>query len=375
MYETKEIATSMTNKVSLRQLALEDIDKIIYNKKEVLRYPYFSEETERAIYEWGLKRNPYRSEKFPIGYVLENNSTVIGAVVLVPARFKIGMEEAYACLENDLMVRPGFRFHGLKFLNMIWNTELFPLVISTTPNSNSFDIEKKLGAVGIGFTACRYIKIVDAVGMARKKNNFKLRHAISYTLSFVIGSMHHVSKKEHFKVEEISRFDERFDRLYEGIDYGVMHIRDSRHLNRRHVDFPAGKRKIYSITDHRKCLRGFVVIQLEKNTQNIGKANILDLITLKKDTAAMKGLLDIVVSFAKESGLQYVEIIPPSEAVKNVLAGTGFIKDRLPFPSCSFACHITDRPDVLKIVSDMNNWYISSADGDTSTYSGISWGK
>jgi hypothetical protein len=367
----------MSDDVRVRPLTFDDLESIIALKGKVIKRPEFDPIVERNIYEWELRENPYKRDDFPIGFVLEHNSNIVGSVVLVPAKFKLAKENVYACFEIDLMVAQEFRFHGLKLLNKVWKENLFPLVVSTTPNNLSFEIEQKMGAIGILHTSFTYIYIISIKHVMSRIKHFRFEKFISLlngsARSLLRAISKKIRKKEELIVEEITKFDNRFDEFFENAsrDYDVLHIRDSRYLNWRYVGFPFGKRKIVSVLDKKNTLRGYIVIQKEVTKQGTKKANILDLFTKKSDINAIEELLLKSIEYAKVEKLDVIEIMPTNLDLKNILYIMGFIRRENMFSFCSFKCK---NAEVSAIINKKNVWFLSSGDGDNAVYSAISQG-
>lgn len=358
--------------ISIRPLTLDDIDDIIRVKNIVIKQPHFNFQAEKEICEWMLRNNPYRRNDFPFGFVLEYDNNIVGSVALIPANFKMGEKIVYGCFEVDLMVLPEFRFHGLKLLNKIWTENLFPLVISTTPNKVSLEIESKMGAAEVTFTSRRYVKIVNPIQVIlsiRHVNLEKINSLSQGLIIFLRDITMGMRVKERFITEETTEFDERFDVLYDRVskDYAISQIKNSHYLNWRYVKFPCGERKIYSILDDKNMLRGFTVIQIERIGGGIRrKANVLELFTTKEDYSAIATLSNIVFKYAKQKNSDYIQISPVSIAMENIISNQIFMMRSVALPLCLYKC---GNAELCKIAKDMNNWLISSGDGDTATHS------
>jgi len=369
------------SEIRLSPLSLDDLEGIISVKGRVLHNPFFDPRLEKEIYGWSLQKNPFRNDNYPLGYTLKQGGSIVGCVVLVPAAIKIGDGVVYACFEEDLMVLPEFRFHGLKLLNAVWKTSLMPFVIATTPNKLSFELEKSLGARTVSFTRARYVKLLDPINIARKKLPifkiiFKSFESITEWLLYqplVLFSNLYLTVMQRlryglFSGEKITTFDKRFDDLYERIskDYKVSIVRNSAYLNWRYVECPLGEREIYAISDGGGELCGYIVLQKERLENGIMVANILDIFTSRRNVPAIFSLLKYAESYARQNGLETISLIGTFSGIAKVAYAAGFVRNKLRIPTCIF---INKDVTTREVSNDTRNWYLSSGDGDTAIYS------
>ena len=358
-----------TNRVTIRPLLLEDLDEIIALKGDVLRRPRFDPLIEKKIYEWELRNNPYRREEYPFGFVLHDENRIVGSVVLVPARFKVGDKTFYGCFEIDLMVLPEYRFHGLKLLNATWREKRFPIVVSTTLNETSYALEKKLGAKDTAHTKKQYIKITGlSRGLTLRSLNFK--NLILYVKALPGRFSRDTVTGKGLDIKKVSRFDSGYDDLFNRVspDYKMLHIRDSMYLNWRYVDFPYGERAIFSAFDNEGMIRGFIVVQKEGKQEGIKRCNIIDLFCSRGDVKALHALLFASEQYAEEEKLGRIEILPPAQQTTETLLSIGYIERDRKFPACIYKC---SDDKFSEIASDARGWLISSGEGDTAICSAL----
>jgi hypothetical protein len=336
----------------IRPLVPGDIESLVTLVKEAIDPPFFDVGSMRKLFEWKIAFNPLTGSDLTVGYVLEAGGRIEGAVVLMPARFKLKDTRVRGCYEVDLMVRSEARFHGLKLLDKVWKTNTFPIVVATTPNDVSFRLETLFGAKAIAFSGYKYVMPLT----------FALR---------LLSWRPFLRKNERFSVRAIERFDEQFDRFFDEVskEYDIIGIRDNAYLNWRYIDFPFGQRVSLAIYDVSSRLRGYEVIQKECAGSGKSVANIIELFTHKNDTAAMNGLLDASKVYAANNGCARIEMIAGSAAIARQAGLYGFLRRKMRLPSCIYKMNDELYKDMAE---DANNWFISSADGDTSIYSALS---
>jgi hypothetical protein len=365
---------TMEEKIRIRPLTLADIDTVAILKKDVMRIPGMDAANGKALYKWMLESNPCRKDNYPIGFVLESDTGIEGAVALMPALCNIGAQHYYACFEVDLMVSERLRFHGLKLVARVWHSDIFPIAFSTTPNETSFNIEKRLGAQAVPFSSSKYVLWIDPIKVGIKKYGSKTAGIIfgvlcaCFSAAVRIFSMMPKLSSEKISVEKIDRFDPGFDTFCEkaSLDYSVIITRNSRYLNWRYVDFPYGRRTIVKALDGGGNLRGYMVLQDEKARSGIRVSNILEVFTRRADRPAMRALINAAIDHAKKNQIERLEHIPVGYHVESILSAMGFIKRRLPLPSCLYKMgSAVSAKDTI----DMSSWFISAGEGDTSLYS------
>ncbi|MCM8760899.1 MAG: hypothetical protein NC938_06570 [Candidatus Omnitrophica bacterium] len=364
----------MVNDIRLRHMTFDDLEEMIALKKDVLNRSDFDPAAERKLYNWELIGNPYRRDDFPVGLVLENGKRIVGMVALVPALFRINQKDTYGCFEIDLAVANDFRFHGLKLLNLIWRSDKFPVVVGTTPNKTSYDIETRLGALEIPFTRYYCVKVINPPKVLIKKKGSRISAILAwFMLQRVLlrGYLSRLNKnfsEDDYVVEKIDSFTEQFDQFFEkaATTYSALVVKNSRYLNWRYVEFPFGERVIYMVSDRKGDLSGYIVIQHEILNGSIKVARILDIFTLKNDANARRMLLRVATTHAKSSGLESVYMNAVDAFICDTAATEGFITRQLALPVAIYRSNEKVREGSL-------GWFLSSGDGDASTFSALSW--
>ena len=93
-------------------------------------------------------------------------------------------------------------------------------------------------------------------------------------------------------------------------------------------------------------------------------ANILEIFTLKDDKTAIQKLLDLAEKYSADNGLGRLELIACSMQVARSARLNGYIGQELQMPACIYK--LSGRGS-----GGVDNWYISSGDGDTAMYPAI----
>ena len=91
--------------------------------------------------------NPAYFEKWPLGWVLEENNKIVGYIGNIPLRYYINERLIKVACGHGYVVDPEARSHSLKLLASFFTQKHADLLILTTANESSAKIYKMCGAI------------------------------------------------------------------------------------------------------------------------------------------------------------------------------------------------------------------------------------
>jgi len=169
--------------------------------------------------------------------------------------------------------------------------------------------------------------------------------------------------KHEYEVEEISRFDTRFDELWEKLksDNGIAVPRISKYLNWRYCEKPGKEYRIYSAKDNQSLVCGFVVIKLYKENGEV-TGHLIDALVIDNSQAHWSLLTATLDYFEKEGASIITCWFPDNSLISGVLRKTGF--ERKSWPTYFGARILALEKREASLVSEMKNWWITMGDSD-----------
>ena len=158
----------------------------------------------------------------------------------------------------------------------------------------------------------------------------------------------------------IMAFDDDFDRLWKECqqDYGILVVRNKRHLNWRYADRPDWT--YYSFGYYPQgILKGYVTLKLFME-EKILKGHILDIFAAASNEHVFDNLLKGSLTFFIRRRVDHVTLwISRSSAIENALSENGFHKTGEKRPLVlRFNCELKDRARIL----DSAHWFFTMGD-------------
>lgn len=106
-----------------------------------------------------------------VGWVLEADDAIVGYLVSIPLRYRIGGEDILAHTPADYMVHPDFRFHGIKLMKEFFKE--CPNCITADDMAATLKVLDWLGAKESG-TFSRYRKVLDGRALSGRESLAKI---------------------------------------------------------------------------------------------------------------------------------------------------------------------------------------------------------
>jgi len=229
----------------------------------------FGVHLEEGYFLWKYTRHPLA---FTASTVASANGRLVGALGSVPRKFNVGGRTLIGTHELDMMVRKGQRNMGVFF-------KLFKFRLSNPPGKEvSLSVgmnDRVLRAFAERFLGYRDVdsvpehkRILDTSAFLDQKFGDRLVIKLLGPLLFLafraldlVTHVRNLFAGYGYRVREITRFDERFDGLWDEVSKTVRAatLRDSSYLNWRYTEDPARSFEILSAEDKSGRLAGFVV--------------------------------------------------------------------------------------------------------------------
>lgn len=222
---------------------------------------------------WNYENNPYGKAHNWLAKD-ENSGQFVGSGTLFPRRIFVNGEPALAAIAGDFAVDKEHRAYGpaiklQKAIQSSINDNGFAFIYGI-PNKLSETIFLRIGYVEIGRLE-RYVKVL--------RSEYKLKECIrlpvvtkllSKTVDFTIEkfSKESVYKRlSYFEIERLNAFDERFDNLWQKASkqFKVISERSSKFLNWRYKQFPHCDYQIFSLSENKRKIAGYIVYYVQKN--------------------------------------------------------------------------------------------------------------
>jgi hypothetical protein len=175
--------------------------------------------------------------------------------------------------------------------------------------------------------------------------------------------------RDRFRLDRITRFDERFDRFWERVrdDYPVMLVRDAAHLNWRYADAPHVAYTKLGLTDTSTGqIQGYAVLGLRQRAGQL-RGHIADLVTTRKGHPALIGLLiRAAVDWLRAQAAEVAEVWAfPHTPLRHALISRGFIPRRTG-PGGFQISHLEPGGDTNTAeATRAPNWLLAMGDSDT----------
>ncbi|MEW4529448.1 MAG: GNAT family N-acetyltransferase [Maioricimonas sp. JB045] len=316
----------------------------------------------------------------PAGHAVSSVADVDGRVVghlgAVTARYRIDGEVIRGCQEVDIFVDEDFR-SARTFFRLYRER----LNISERENVNfsyGFTIEKTstIGRKAMRLTQVgpipRLMKPLDTRDWFRRRIPIGPLAAAAGTATnamLALSGSKAPPLPDGLQITTITRFDDRFDRLWERIrdDYPVMLIKDANYLNWRYVDIPDVEYEILAAEQgDGGDIAGFCVTGL--NPRDSRRGRLVDLVTPRNDSAPLTaGLIAAAVSRLRERKVATVAAWAfPHMHTHEVLRQQGFRWQ--PVEGQDMVCRHTgpSKPeDILPHISPQEHWCVAQGDSDS----------
>ena len=224
----------------------------------------------RKRWRWSQEENLYPDQTRQ--WAIMAGDRVVGFVATMPLPYRVDGKEIIAHTPCDYMVHPDYRFHGIKLMRECFTT--IPECISCDDIPATIKVTEWLGAKQAG-EMWRYARVLNAKTL-RRGRLAGVPGALwaPVTLGLRVFDRLRLARPDRrFHVEKVTRFDDRFDRLYERIASKtlVSIVRDSRFLNWRYGPAsPVAASEIAIVTNADGELAGYAIYYNSKSRGRYG---------------------------------------------------------------------------------------------------------
>lgn len=349
---------------------------LVFRKLEEKDYPQLSElhrrifgvERENNFWEWKYSSNP---GGIILSTVVLKEGRIVGEIGAVPVRFKVQDRIRIASQEVDILVDEEYKKGGT-FLRLVKLRERLSLE-GNLYFSYAFTVPKTLRIATklLKFReiapAPKLVKIMDLeqVILSKWKNKFLARAGNLAGKPFlnIPRFPRKISLPQGMRIEEVKRFDRRFDHLWEKVasDYSLWAVRDSKYLNWRYIDIPVVKYKVFSLEKGEE-VRGFIV--LHTATHKFKRGYIIDILTPREDYLTGMVLVKKALEYFRgEKVALVISWMLPHTHIYKILRKFGFFRRET--TGRTLAVRAVCAPEsFLNWVQNSANWYITQGDCD-----------
>ncbi len=314
---------------------------------------------------WFYESNPYGKATIWMG--IDNESEkVIGSIAIFPRAIYIEGKKYMAGIKGDLGVHVDHRKKGPAQLfqdNILATYKNDFDILYGFPNQRSEKAMIQKGYETLG-NAAWMVKIIDS---SKKYHNLLKIKPLAMLFSLPTNWWLKLSSKENkykttdkFSTEVITRFDERFDKLWEKghAHHCIIGERSSAFLNWRFAECPYRDYLAFTLSDNSNVV-GYIVYQITDNS-----VNIADIFAINKDQM-LDNLLAEFLLYLREKKITIVSMVyfGDNHLIKKLQEFKFFNRSE----SRRFMIHRGDKESVPKVLGDGNQWYFVEGDNDIST--------
>jgi predicted N-acetyltransferase YhbS len=328
----------------------------------------------RSLAEWRWKFMEGPGKERSLIFLAHDGARIVGQYTVLFRRFLFGGREVLAAQPVDNMIDPAFR-QGLGRARMqraLYRAiQNHPLQAVTAmgygfPNHEAYRVGRKLlgyrdvGPVHVrlrSLTWARHIRRLAGGGWASRMGGRAHAWAHRHRLRLAFPAP---PPPPGTAVRRLPSFDERFDRLWEAAapSFGVLAVRDRRHLEWRYGSRPSGGCTILGLEKGRALL-GYAVLANREGPDRFGL--LADILCLPGQGLAESLILRALDQFL-ETGCDMAECWSPAGGRHEVLLQKYFPRS-LPDPIPAVTRIYDDTLD-LSLVSDLSRWHITMGDAD-----------
>lgn len=272
---------------------------------------------------------------------------------------------------GDLMADPDRRTKGAFSLTVIasldYNDEDGPHLAFgfANPNSTKVITDRKETIWG-DLMVPRLDRVVRTAPFIRRKiKNGTLSALLGFPADLVLGMYRSATgalETNMDGIEEVEKFDSRFDELWEriGAEFARTNVRSSKYLNWRYREHPHHSYDVFAYSDT-VGLKGFIVVRVLAE-KGLTRGLIVDLISGLEEPVVWNTLLVKGIKHLAGGGADLISC---------------WMFDHMPYYETLKKLHFVNRPsDLTVLVYDQTNsqdleflhdaksWYVSMGDGD-----------
>jgi len=348
----------MSNVLEYRRLQHGDIPKVLELQKQVFGVPW-----EADYLDW--KYFQYSGGEHTIFIALDGD-VVVGQSGGIPVILSVGQKEVKCVQEVDIAVLPEYQkkrvFFRVAKHSGEWEKkeETFNLAFSIKRTYRI--ITKMLKFRGV-CSVFKIVKIVDPTPFIQKKVKIKFLASILGYLGKTLIRVwfgNSIPSLDGRKIEEIKRFDQRFDVFWNQVvgDYEIITVRNSLYLNWRYIDNPS-EYKVFAVIED-ELIKGYVVLSSEK--EDVFRGNIVDILVSPSEHKVAELLIRKAIAYFDSLGVAVISCWQPEHLhTYSILKKNGFIK-RETENDFVIRSYLPNTPNERFL--DEKKWYFSMGDSD-----------
>ena len=319
--------------------------------------------------------------KWPIGWVLQAGSGIVGYVGNIPARYELDGRRLTAAFGYSWVVAPAYAAYSILLLYNYWHQETAELCLTTTAGAQSYKAHIALGALPVpagtwdqsSVWITNYRRFV-ASWLVRKK--WPMPSVMSYPISVALSAKDAIRKRcgrksdddGSVEIECCDKFDERFDSFWEVLRAetpNTLLAERSRRILEWHFRYALRENKLWIATvKEGSCLCAYAIFQLKSNpTDEATRIVFLDFQSWPEKSTLFYPILRWALErccLERIELLQTVGLCPKGVGDVSVLAPYNIRQQSWP---CLYKA--LDR-SLIGALSDPNAWVPSLFDGDAS---------
>lgn len=372
--------------IEIRQATVSDkkeiFDFLFIAYQDLSRYKF----PER--WEWEYQSNPFvKGPDLPVWIAVENGTKIVGQICVMVEPLKIGAQTGhFLSWAVDLIVLPEYREQkiGFKLTKAIYDANEN---IMALPMSAAFrHYLEQLGTIQVD-TVRVFNRMVhvekEAVNRSLENHfhhnspvgsfitNFLRMANLSGLLCRLINAyislkdfFYGIKKVEKRKIEEVTKFDQKFDEFWETVSskFDVIVPRDSVFLNWKYSQQPFMNYRIFTVVNDGR-MSGYVILRLavppESNT-----GIIADLLVSPEDDETLRSLLRYSVNFFKSNRVRNISAASSIPTYQKTFLKAGFRKQKEMQPL--LGNHTIKSEDAL--VTEDGAWFLGRSDHDWDQY-------
>jgi hypothetical protein len=269
-----------------------------------------------------------RHGKWPVGWVLETGTDVVGYVGNMPTRYTLNGREFTAGCAYSWIVMPAYSAYSILLLHEFLQQRDVAFCISTTAGLTSYKAHTALGAVpATGSTWNRScVWITSYTGMVSswlERKKWPMARAISYPISAVLYARDTVRKRltpknghsnGHIQIECCRQFDEQFDAFWQELQ---AHNPDrllaerSRRALAWHFQYALHEEKLWIATvKEGSSLRAYAIFKLLSNANDKPqRLAFVDFQSVADGAMLFYSILDWALERCSSEGIHLLETI------------------------------------------------------------------
>ena len=358
--------------MTIRKANLNDYEKIkslhIRNRLKIL-------DKNKWISLW--KDNPLinnSKENFPIGWVLEQNSQVVGFIGNIVKEYYLRNKRVLVACSHAWVVDEKFRLDSIRLMNIFFLQDYIDIFITTTPNKTTEKFFLRYGAKKIPiksfnenhFLILNVKKFLDVFFLYK---NFKIYKPILNIISFLFKitfykKIYHWEKFEQKKKIQLKYdFSDEFENFWSEIknkNNNFLMSKSNNWLN-WHIKF-LKKPWIVYIKDNNKILGFALCCERNNNELNLKRISIIDIVSKNGNNEIYLSLLQGTIKKSFDLGYEIIEMTGTSYEKKLFFSKFKTFKRKV----SNYLFYYYSRD--LKLVEDLKNenlWDTSLLDGDS----------